>query len=199
MPLSAQHRGDGPQHILSAGTVCWRELSAGENCLPERTVCRRELSPGENCLPERTVSWRELSAGENCLPERTVSWRELSAGENCLPERTVCRRELSPGENCQPERTVCRRELSAGENCLLERTVCWRASPCLSSASARAPGQQRRCGQSAAGNLLAILTTVTAVLRHYFENCKPVLARMHAFCRSMKKRFLLWLCVSKTC
>ena len=123
----------------------------------------------------------------------------------CLPSTaetglsTYCLLELSAGENCLLERTVSWRELSARENCLLERIVCWRASPCLSSASARAPGQQRRCGQSAAGNLLVILTTVTAVSRHHFENCKPVLARVHAFCRSMKKRFLLWLCVSKTC
>ena len=79
------------------------------------------------------------------------------------------------------------------------RTVCWRARLDLCSALARAPGHQSRCCQSAAGNLLATLTRLTAVLHHHFENCKPVLVRVHTFCRPVKKGFVLWLCVSKTC
>lgn len=71
------------------------------------------------------------------------------------------------------------------------RTVCWRARLDLCSAFARASGHQSRCCQSAAGNLLATLTWLTAVLRHHFENCKPVLVRVHAFCRCMKTRFVL--------
>ena len=80
-----------------------------------------------------------------------------------------------------------------------KRTVCWRTRSYLCSALAKAPRQQRRWCQSAAGNLLVTLTTLTAVLHHHFENCKPVLVRVHVFCRSMKKGFVLWLCVSKTC
>ena len=81
-----------------------------------------------------------------------------------------------------------------------KRTVCWRTRSYLCSALAKAPRQQRRWCQSAAGNLLVILTTLTAVLQSSLWNLEArVLVRVYAFCRCMNKCFVLWLWVSKTC